>query len=327
MTAPTGGTPWGTLADWRGTLQKAAAALAENPHDHEAAEWLVRARNQLKGLIAEQDAGFQATSAAEARTARDPGKLGALGLGFSQAATLGFGDELAGLVAMAVRQPGQTRGDAYREQVDETRTATQGARESHPGYYWTGEAAGTLPFLAGAAITKAPAVTSTVGRALLRVAAGAGKGAALVGTEAAGRENGTLAERAKAGLAAAPYGAAAGAGAALLPYAVPVAANRLLVRPLKAAANAAREVVERTAGKAPSTLPRIAADILPAAAPLGLLGAEAPAAPPRGPHISTVSSAKLRELLGALDRRPGAAPDGLRDAIVAELDRRKRGRK
>lgn len=127
-----------------------------------------------------------------------PSRLQAFGYGAADAASLGFGDEGAGVVAgIGAVLGGQDYALAYRQRVDEARERLDEARRVHPVSTLAGSVAGTIPALlipgageANAARTGATAarVLPSVGRVitgealpggqtLMRWAAGRGPGA------------------------------------------------------------------------------------------------------------------------------------------------------
>lgn len=185
---------------WRMVLIKARAAQRRNPNDHEAAQWGDKARTRLVELRMAQAAEFGQQTASDFRAARDPGALGAAGLGFSQGATFGFGDEAAGLVAGAgaLLPGGQSPAQAYRAQRGETLEALEGAREARPLTTLTGDIAGSLatpiPALrAGARL--ATRIASPVLRGATRVGAGMLAGAGIGGAHGFGRAEGGPVDR------------------------------------------------------------------------------------------------------------------------------------
>jgi len=116
--------------------------------------------------------------------APDIGRTAAFGRGAAQGATLGFGDELQGLIQAALPVPGDagTFAERYRRERDAARAANEAAKQAHPVLYRVGNVAG------GAAPT------------LLAPAAKAAQGASLLTRAGVGALN------------AAPMGAAFGAG-------------------------------------------------------------------------------------------------------------------
>jgi hypothetical protein len=237
-----------------------------------------------------------------------PGKLATVGLGFSQGATLGFGDELAGIVnAILTQSPKKSFGDAYREQRDETRQATAAGREAHPAEYWSGEIGAALPTLLvpGAGVARLAPEASLLTRAAVRGGTAVGTGALVAGTDAAGRSEGTLGERLKAGAEAAPYGAAAGLALSAIPGAI-----RLGKRGVRAAVGSARKAVEDYAGRATPAAARASAaskralraveqfDLAP---PQGAPRELRPPTPKQGLEVPTY---QRREPLGAPQPRP-----------------------
>lgn len=233
----------------------------------------------------------------------DPGKLASFGMGVSQAGTLGFGDEAAGLIeglGAAVVPGGRGFSQAYRDATGAEQLTREKAREFQPEADWGGEIAGSVPAAAGALWTKAPQIASLLGRAGARIGIGSAKGAGLAFTEAAGRADGAgVGERMQRGADAAPLGAIAGALLPLVPKAARLA-GRYVAKPVRAVAGSVRDFVETIAGKAPasSRLPRIRADIIP-----GTPGVRPMNGPVQGPPDPMRLPTFLRR--GGTQSRPG----------------------
>lgn len=243
-------------AEWRSILIRARSAARRNPNDAEAQRWADVARQQLLAINAANREDRERVSAQEAREARDPGRGGALGMGFSQAATAGFGDEAAGALSAlgAVLPGGRSPGQAYREERDAARLAAQGGRESHPGYYFAGELAGTaataVPAVrGGAALTRAgvaAAGSRTLPRIAARIAGGAATGGTIAGAETLGRSEGSAADQLRAARDVAIVGAILGGLA-------PLAGAAIAESPV---ARYGRRITDRLAGRsAASTIP------------------------------------------------------------------------
>src|SRR5439155_6139191 len=203
----------------------------------------------------------------------DPGALASFGLGAADMMSFGLGDQAA------------------RALEPEAGLTQQSAQQEHPAAHLAGEITGLLVpglgqlGLAKAGVKVAPTaigaavrgIESRVGRAAAQTALRAAEGAGYAGAQAAGRTQGTLAERARAGIGAAPYGAAAGIA---LPFAV---------SGVKAAFSPfVNRFLNNLAGEGPG---KIAGTIAPAApAATGLLGTpeEMAVAKPPGPPIRAV---------------------------------------
>ena len=217
-----------TQAQWKQILRNATHALLSDPNDVRAQSAVDAARIALHGLNQQRDIETQRLNRQEEQAARNPGVLGSLGLGLSQGVTFGLGDELAGLVqgAGALLPGGKSPAEAYREQVGETRQATQGARENNPLAYYGGEIAGTLavplPGASAASRGLIPVGKSVLARGLSRVGRGALAGGIIGGVEGASRAEGGPRARLQGGLLGAVPGVAVGG---LLPVAGAVASE------------------------------------------------------------------------------------------------------
>lgn len=206
-----------TPEEWRLIMQNAHDALAQNPNDAEAREALQAAIPMVQRQNTE-------TSAQEMDAAQDPGRLASLGMGFSQGATFGFGDEVAALLnaAGAMLPGGQSPGEAFRSSLDQGRETLQQARQEHPFLTGTGDVIGAgatiLPGMAGLGARGGAAVAGQVarvglprvGRVVGRAVSGALTGAGYAGASEAGRSEGGVGERAGAAAGALPAGAIIG---------------------------------------------------------------------------------------------------------------------
>lgn len=155
--------------------------------------------------------------------ANEPTRLQAFGYGAADAASLGFGDEGAGVLAGAgAVLSGQDYALAYRERVDAARQRLETARAVHPVSTMAGAVAGTLPafFIPGAGQANAARTGATVARGVLPAAGRVLTGEALpfgrqLMTAAAGRGPGAvLAQGAQGVRQGALFGGVYGAGAA-----------------------------------------------------------------------------------------------------------------
>ena len=215
-------------AQIRTVASKARAALAADPTDAEAQEWLDAASNHLRETLSEVGAGVAAgqrrdREAAEPDFSGTGGAIGAAALKAGQGATLGLSDELAGLAAALV--PG---GRGYREATEGARTALRAAGRQRPLISGVADIAGSL-------LVPVPKVGSTgkairqilrrpAGqRSIFKAAEGArptlrqlvGQGALVGGVQgggqAVGRTEGGAGARAKAGAIGVGTGAILGA--------------------------------------------------------------------------------------------------------------------
>jgi hypothetical protein len=266
------------LERWKRIARNAALALQQDPNNARALEAFNAARPHLA-------AAREATSTAEQEAAGDPGFWAALGLGASQGATFGFGDEAAGaLGAIGALVPGgQSPGEAYRAYRDRTREETHAAIAARPGAYIAGEIASAIPQVvvpvaAAARVPAAATQASRLAQAARLVGRSARTGAIVGGITGAGRSEASGRDLARdVGI-----GTALGAGVgAVVPigYGVASLARRRLVDP-----------IVRALSRAPSSGP-----VRPSVSPLsGLLGAgddlgavAARPVPPRPPQVVT----------------------------------------
>ena len=219
----------------------------------------------------------------------DPGALASFGLGMADMMSFGLGDQVARKLDEEVTRAGGESNQAALTQ--------EAAKALHGTAHTVGEVAGALTpigiemglskagVMAPMALTKfVQAIQSPVGRALAKTALSATEGAAYAAAQGAGREEGSLGERAVAGAKMAPVGAVVGAA---LPYAVPtamVALDRLIARPAKYVGRIAGDILERRAGSrvVPRDLPNIKMDLTPEGMP-GLKPINRPVAPMRDP--------------------------------------------
>lgn len=273
-----------TPEQWKRIAQKAAAALAQNPHDHEAFQWVSRAREQMHASLPALNAEMQRKNAVDRAEAGRNSGLNAVQdqvqsglLGLSQAATAGFGDEISGDIAGA-------------------RNAIASARANHPAAYWGGEGVGMLGTAgaSGASATRSlvrPGA-GVVERILARIVGPAATGAATVGVQAGGRSEGSLMERVPAMEQGALTGAAMGAA---LPIAGAVAKTGT-----KIPVRIAKDFFRNLAGKGTPAAERVAADV-----PL-TLDYYNPTAPPVGGQAA--QNARLNALDAFKAARAAQAP-------------------
>jgi hypothetical protein len=157
---------------------------------------------------------------APAPVATSPGKMESLGRGAAQGATLGFGDEIQGLIQAALPvagDEGKSFFQRYNAERNAARQTNEAAQKAHGGYYLGGNIAGGM----------APAVlTATLAPAgaASRIAQGAGIGAAAGTGESKAEDLGGLATSAAVG--AGVGGALAGTGELAAKY-LPLAAQSL----------------------------------------------------------------------------------------------------
>jgi len=145
-------------------------------------------------------------------------KSEALVRGFSQGATLGFGDEIQALV----RSIGTPR--SYEEVRDEERNANAAAASTNPGTYLAGNVAAALP--GGLAVTglkagakaAVPSLTASI-PAKVGIVQTAKRGAALGAAQGLGSGEGSVGEQALSTAAGAGLGAAVPAGISAANYA------------------------------------------------------------------------------------------------------------
>jgi hypothetical protein len=157
---------------------------------------------------------------APAPVATSPGKMASLGRGAAQGATLGFGDEIQGLIQAALPvagDEGKSFFQRYNAERNAARQTNEAAQKAHGGYYLGGNIVGGM----------APAVlTATLAPAgaASRIAQGAGIGATAGTGESRAENLGGLAKDAAIG--AGVGGALAGTGELAAKY-LPLAAQAL----------------------------------------------------------------------------------------------------
>ena len=184
------------LPRWIRVLEAATAA-----HNHADA---TMALDQIRALNT-------ARAAQDVRDAQ-PSALVAAGMGASQGATFGFGDELAGLTGAAaagLQGAPAAAPAAYTTLRDAAREEQNASRAAHPIANVAGDVVASLAVPIPALRTGQ--ALQPAARLATRFAEGAILGGATAAAQAAGRTEGGLPERAQAALAAAPLGAATGA--------------------------------------------------------------------------------------------------------------------
>jgi len=282
-----------TPEQWAGIAKTAQALLVKDPTNARAR----RAFNAARPHLAQQREAANAADVAGAA----PGKLATFGLGASQAATLGLGDEAAGLLAglWAPFIPGGESNPlkAYASQRDETRQATRAGREANPLSYIAGEVAGTLPTLA------VPVARIAKLGPAGRLAGSIATGGLLGGVEGAARSEGDLEDRATAG----GVGAAIGAGAAALPVGASLAwlAGRKLAGLPGRVAGRVAGTIRREAAPAAKAAQRALREVerFDIAPPQGTL--RTTPAPRRTPTGLDIPTYQRRPPLGLPEPRPG----------------------
>lgn len=176
---------WGVpIEEWRSIAMQAQADVQRDPNDQEAARQLRMAQRALRvfqsQVVAPMMEGANQRDRANLRgetAASRTGNLQAGAVGVINSASLGLGDDIAGVAASVV--PGGQTGQQAR---DRFRAGLSQVREDAPVGYWTGEVLGGVGLGAGAgrALAATGSQIAGVGRTVATSPARQAVGTALI---------------------------------------------------------------------------------------------------------------------------------------------------